>query len=166
MFRASDLNVYLNWGLLPSESLNTVRTRGQKATPPSTSVLSSTNVSTETTHSGISFQCLLVLLSFSRSKSTLSAPKTEPMIPRINNEVYNPEIVTSGTYLTLFLVLGSLGTISIIIDAFYQIDSFDILFPFIPHIFVSILFPLPIYMKNSALRKFSYTTVKEMFSRN
>ena len=88
------------------------------------------------------------------------------MIPRINNEAYNPEIVTSGTYLTLFLVLGFSGTIFLITAAFYQFDSFDKLFPFIPYITLSILFPSPIYMKNSALRKFTYTSVKEMFSPN
>ena len=149
-----------------SESLSTVQMRGQKATPTSSSALPSTNVSTETTPAGISFQCLLVLLSFSRSKSTLSAPETNSMPLRINNEAYNPEIVTSGTYLTLSLILGVLGTIVLIIAAFYQFDSFDILFPFIPYITFSILFPLPIYMKNSVLRKFTYTSVKEMFSPN
>ena len=96
----------------------------------------------------------------------VSAPKTEPMIPRINNEAYNPEIVTSGTYLTLFLVVGVVGTSSIIAAAFYQLHYLDTLFPFIPYISLSILFPLPIYMKNSELRKFTYTSVKEMFSPN
>ena len=85
---------------------------------------------------------------------------------RINNQAYNPEVVTSGTFSRLFLAIGIVGGICITFINFVHFDSFDILFPFVSPFTNSILFPLPIYMTNSALRMFTHTSVKEMFSQN
>ena len=85
---------------------------------------------------------------------------------RINNQAYNPEVVSSGLFSRLFLAAAIVGGVLIIFVNFIHFEFFDNLYPF-PHWFTySILLPLPIYMTNSALRTFTETSMREMFSQN
>ena len=94
------------------------------------------------------------------------ALSNEQMSLRINNQAYNPEVVSSGLFSRLFLAAAIVGGVLIIFVNFIHFEFFDNLYPF-PHWFTySILLPLPIYMTNSALRTFTETSMREMFSQN
>ena len=85
---------------------------------------------------------------------------------RINNEAYNPEVVNSESYLILFFAIGIVGIIGISIANFFPVASFEPFFPFISYLSFSIILPFSIYIRNSRLRNFTYTSLKEMFSPN
>ena len=82
---------------------------------------------------------------------------------RINNQAYNPEVISSRLFSKLSLAQAIVGIISITFLYCIEFDSFYIFYPFVNSFFNSILLPLPIYMTNSALRTFTQTSIKEMF---
>ena len=82
---------------------------------------------------------------------------------RINNQAYNPEVISSRLFSKLSLAQAIVGIISITFLYCIEFDSFYVFYPFVNSFFNSILLPLPIYMTNSALRTFTQTSIKEMF---
>ena len=152
---------HINLDLVPSTS-----NYADTSTKLSTSTLPLDYSSTQAVPLGknLIFYLLPLALMFSKIflfKFTVHA--NEPLSLRVNNQAYNPEVVNPRTFSKLFVALAIVGAICIIFLNFNQFDSFDFFFPFIPYIFNSILFPLPIYVGNSALRRFIHSSVKEMF---
>lgn len=85
---------------------------------------------------------------------------------RINNQAYNPEVVNSGTFSKLFVTITIASVFFLTVLNFNQFDSLDFLYTFLNYFTVSILIPLHIYLGNSALRKFTHSSIKEMFVSN
>ena len=95
---------------------------------------------------------------------TFTAHVNETLSLRINNQAYNPEVISSGTFSSIILAVTILGGMLISFANFFLSDFLNIFIPFMSYFLISIIMPLPIYITNSALRMFTLTSIKEMFS--